>query len=142
MLYRHQGFQTRGEPGEGKPPVVLDHLRNVANAEKAGAVIHIARQAKLADGEIVDLQGPLQQLATAKEAAGKQAMDSANAANAETVKRLLDSVAPALRPRLQAACDILIAELNHGHAVPDTLAVELLADTARLTFAQDPEGLV
>lgn len=142
MLYRHQGFQTHGGPGERTPPVVLDHLRNVANAEKAGAVIHIARQAQLPDGETVDSQGALQQLAAAKDAARQQAVDSANAVNAETAARLLGSVVPALRPRLQAACDTLIAALNHGHATPDTLAVELLADTARITFAQDPEGLV
>ncbi|ADX48481.1 hypothetical protein Acav_4601 [Paracidovorax avenae ATCC 19860] len=142
MLYRHQGFQTHDGPGEETPPVVLRHLRNVANAEKAGAVIHIARQAQRPDGETVDSQGALQQLAAAKDAARQQAVDSANAVNAETVARLLDSVAPALHPRLRAACGTLIAALNHGHAAPDTLAVELLADTARITFAQDPEGLV
>ncbi|GKS82999.1 hypothetical protein AVMA1855_02625 [Acidovorax sp. SUPP1855] len=146
MFYEAGGLKAGGQSSQGSATaetksIVLGHLEGLVHAEKAKATIHLATQAALPDGARVNTEGALQQLTDAAKAAEQRSKDAATAANARMVAELLSGVPEPVQPRLQAATDTLVAALNHGTKVPDVLAVELLINTARDTFAGDPEGL-
>ncbi|GKS96040.1 hypothetical protein AVAK2825_15915 [Acidovorax sp. SUPP2825] len=146
MFYEAGGLKAGGQSSQGSATaetksIVLGHLEGLVHAEKAKATIHLATQAALPDGARVNTEGALQQLTDAAKAAEQRSKDAATAASARMVAELLSGVPEPLQARLQAATDTLVAALNHGTKVPDVLAVELLVNTARDTFAGDPEGL-
>ncbi|GKS89377.1 hypothetical protein [Acidovorax sp. SUPP2539] len=146
MFYEAGGLKAGGQSSQGSATaetksIVLGHLEGLVHAEKAKATIHLATQAALPDGARVNTEGALQQLTDAAKAAEQRSKDAATAASARMVAELLSGVPEPLQARLQAATDTLVAALNHGTKVPDVLAVELLINTARDTFAGDPEGL-
>ncbi|WCM93032.1 hypothetical protein M5C99_22340 [Acidovorax sp. NCPPB 2350] len=142
LFHSAQGRQASDSPPPHKAPLVLQHLASVAHAEKARAAIQLAAQVDLPDGERLETQEAVEQLAQARDQALHSARDAASAASRAALDGLVATVPQPLQARLRDAAQALADHLDAGHKLADVLAAQMLVDVARSTFPGDPEALV